>query len=222
MDIFGPLFRDRKSQESLVKDNERLVATHCCFCGMQCGLYLRVDPEANRVKGVEPRYGFPVNEGRLCPKGVVSYQTIHHPDRVLRPLIKGKDGRFRETGWDEALARVAAGIRGIQRRYGKEAMAVLSGSSLTNEKCYVAGKFARVALGTPHIDYNGRLCMSSAGAANMKAFGMDRMANPWTDVLYADCLLIAGSNTTECHPTGITYIWRAMDRGAKLIVVDPR
>ena len=64
---------------------DKVVPTHCPYCGMQCGLNLLV--EKNRVVGIEPRYDFPVNEGRLCPKGVTAYLQNHHPDRLLYPLI---------------------------------------------------------------------------------------------------------------------------------------
>ena len=84
------------------------------------------------------------------------------------------------------------------------------------------GKFARVALGTRHIDYNGRLCMVSAGAANNLAFGIDRAANPWSDIPLAKCLILAGTNIGECFPILTDYIWRARDNGARIIVIDPR
>ena len=84
------------------------------------------------------------------------------------------------------------------------------------------GKFARVCLRTPHIDYNGRLCMVSAGAGNKKAFGLDRAANPWSDILGAEVVWISGANIAECAPITTDYVWQARERGAKVIVVDPR
>ena len=99
---------------------------------------------------------------------------------------------------------------------------MLSGVSLTNEKSYLAGKFARVALQTANLDYNGRLCMVSAAAGNKKAFGIDRAANSWDDIVLADVILVTGANVAECAPITTDYIWRARDRGAKLIMIDPR
>jgi len=205
----------------LQRDGERLTATHCCFCGMQCGMLLRTGEESGKVVGVEPRYDWPVNEGRLCPKGVLAYTQLENEDRLLKPLIR-KGGRQVQTDWDDALDRVVQGIREVQRQHGKDSFAVYSGSSMTNEKCYLAGKWARLAVGTRHIDYNGRLCMSSAAAGYNKAFGIDRPGCSWTDIIETDVLLVAGSNTPECHPTGITYLWKALDKGARLIVIDPR
>ena len=198
---------------------ERLVKTHCCFCGMQCGIQLQVAD--NKVVGFEPWDEFPFNEGRLCPKGVKRYMQTHHPDRLTAPLDPHGRG-FREASWDEALALVVDKVRAIQGRRGKDAFAMMSGVSLSNEKSYLVGKFARLALNTANLDYNGRFCMVSAGAGNKKAFGIDRSANPWTDLPEAELLLIAGSNVSECFPTLMHYIWQARDRGARIIVVDPR
>jgi assimilatory nitrate reductase catalytic subunit len=198
---------------------ERLVKTHCCFCGMQCGIQLQV--AGNQVVGFEPWEDFPFNEGRLCPKGVKRYMQTHHPDRLTRPLIRTAAG-FREASWDEALDLVVAKVREIQAKQGEDAFAMMSGVSLSNEKSYLVGKFARLALHTANLDYNGRFCMVSAGAGNKKAFGIDRSANTWSDLPEAQVILVAGSNVSECFPTLMHYIWQARDRGARLIVVDPR
>ncbi|WP_181924058.1 molybdopterin oxidoreductase family protein [Streptomyces inhibens] len=200
---------------------ETLVPTHCCFCGVQCGMYLRVN-QAGKVFGVEPR-NHDINRMRLCPKGINAYQQVNHPDRLTAPLIRRyRDKPFQECTWDEALDFTVAEIRRIQEVYGADAFGMLGGASLSTEKTYLVGKFARVALRTRHIDYNGRLCMVSAAGANKLAFGIDRAGNPFSDILLSDCVLIAGSNVGECFPVMTQYIWGARDRGAKLIVVDPR
>ena len=119
-------------------------------------------------------------------------------------------------------SRVVSEIQRIQATYGNDAFAVLTGASLTNEKAYLMGKFARVALHTANIDYNGRLCMVSAGAASKKVFGIDRSANPWSDIPKAKVILVAGANIAECAPITTDYIWQARENGAKLIILDPR
>ena len=110
----------------------------------------------------------------------------------------------------------------IRDTYGPDAIAIYGGASMVSEKAYVLGKFARVAVGTKNIDYNGRLCMVSAGAANKKALGVDRASNSWADIPEAEVIYLAGTNVAECAPITTSYIWRARDRGAKLIVQDPR
>ena len=198
--------------------DERWVSTHCAFCGVQCGMHLRV--AADRVVGVEPRMDTH-NRGKLCPKGVAAYQQIEHPDRLTYPLVRDQGG-LRRASWDEALDRVVAGVRRIQAAGGPDAMAVYGGASVTTEKAYLLGKFARLGVGTRFTDYNGRMCMVSAGAANNRAFGIDRTSNPITDVALADLLLVIGANVPETFPIYIRWFWEAMDRGATMIVVDPR
>lgn len=131
-------------------------------------------------------------------------------------------GGFRNVTWDHALDRVVSEVRRIQGEYGDDAFGMLSGVSLTNEKSYLVGKFARLGLHTANLDYNGRFCMVSAGTGNKKALGMDRAPNPWSDIPLADVVWVAGANVAETFPITTSYIWRARDRGAKLIVQDPR
>ncbi|MGE5245967.1 MAG: molybdopterin oxidoreductase family protein [Betaproteobacteria bacterium] len=199
---------------------DRIVPTHCCFCGQQCGIQLKVKDE--RVVGFEPWEAFPFNRGKLCPKGVKRYMQDEHPDRLRAPLERVEGEGFREIAWEAALDRTAREIQRIQSAYGRDAFAVLTGASLTNEKAYLMGKFARVALRTSNIDYNGRLCMVSAGAASKKVFGIDRSANPWSDIPNAKVILVAGANIAECAPITTDYLWQARENGARLIVIDPR
>ncbi|HNE37737.1 MAG TPA: molybdopterin oxidoreductase family protein [Microthrixaceae bacterium] len=220
---FGPhLNREPPGGWNAGLDVEREVETHCCFCGQQCGIKLKVAD--NQVIGFEPWYDFPFNQGKLCPKGVKRYLQGAHPDRLLDPLERdpSAESGFRPIAWDAAIDRVATEIRRIQDAYGPDSFAVLSGVSLTNEKSYLMGKFARLGIGTANLDYNGRLCMVSAGVANKKALGMDRAPNPWSDIPLADVVFVAGANVAECAPITTSYVWRARDRGAKLIVADPR
>lgn len=201
---------------------ERLVKTHCCFCGQQCGVQLKV--RDNEVVGFEPWDEFPFNRGMLCPKGVKRYLQGAHPDRLVTALARDPSAEhgFSPIPYEAAIAKVAAEIARIQQNHGPSAIAVLSGASLTTEKAYLMGKFARVCLRTPYIDYNGRLCMVSAGAANKKAFGIDRVTSPWADMIEADVIWAAGSNVAECSPITTNYLWQAREHGAKIIIQDPR
>jgi assimilatory nitrate reductase catalytic subunit len=201
---------------------DKLVKTHCCFCGQQCGIQLKV--KDNAVIGFEPWEDFPFNRGMLCPKGVKRYLQGSHPDRLLHAYERdvNSPGGFRAVEYDRAIARVAAEIQRLQAAHGKDSFGVLTGASLTTEKAYLMGKFARVCLQTANIDYNGRLCMVSAAAGNKKAFGIDRAANPWSDILKSEVVWISGANVGECAPITTNYVWQAREFGAKIIVVDPR
>src|SRR5215469_3581022 len=113
------------------EDIDRYVPTHCCYCGVQCGMYLKV--AGGKVVGVEPREDFPLNHGMLCPKGATAYQTVNHPDRLLHPLMRrnGKESPLERASWNEVLDTIAQRFRAIQGQYGKDAVATYSGSSMT-------------------------------------------------------------------------------------------
>jgi assimilatory nitrate reductase catalytic subunit len=162
---------------------------------------------------VQPRHAL--------PKGVKRYLQGNHPDRLLAPLMRSEHG-FRPTSWDEALNFTVSRMREIQEKYGKDAFAIYGGTSLSTEKSYLLGKFARVALGTRHVDYNGRLCMVSAGTAYKLAFGIDRSTIPWSEIPKAEVLFVIGANIGECAPITTDYFWRCRDNGGQLIVADPR
>ncbi|MBF9128029.1 molybdopterin oxidoreductase family protein [Plantactinospora sp. S1510] len=201
-------------------DVSQEVATHCPYCALQCGMTLR--RTADRVE-VLPRQ-FPTNRGGLCQKGWTAAELLDHPDRLTTPLVRDRPGaELRPASWPEALDRVVSGIRRIQAEHGRDAVAVFGGGGLTNEKAYTLGKFARVALGTRNIDYNGRFCMSSAAAAGIRAFGIDRgLPFPLADLGTADTLLLVGANVAETMPPLVRYLIEQRERGGTLIVIDPR
>ncbi len=184
----------------------REVATHCPYCALQCGMTLRED--GGRVR-VEARQ-FPTNQGGLCQKGWTAADLLDHAERLATPLVRdGKDEPLRPATWEEALDRVVSAIVRIQSTHGRDAVAVFGGGGLTNEKAYALGKFARVALRTKHIDYNGRFCMSSAAAAGIRSFGVDRgLPFPIDDVGRADTLLLVGANVAETMPPFTRYLVR--------------
>ncbi len=196
------------------------VATHCPYCAFQCGMYVQGSRENATVAG---NASFPVNKGGLCVKGWTAPATLSHPDRLLSPLARDTDGTLVPVTWDEALTQVVEAFQRVQARYGRDAVGVFGGGSLTNEKAYLLGKFARVALGTSNIDYNGRFCMSSAAAASQKAFGLDRgLPFPLADISHAQVVLLLGSNIAETMPPMMQYIEAQRSNDGKLIVVDPR
>ncbi|MGI5523904.1 molybdopterin oxidoreductase family protein [Micromonospora sp. CA-259024] len=172
---------------------------------------------------VHPRQ-FPTNRGGLCQKGWTAAELLDHPERLTTPLVRDPaTGELHAASWDDALDRVVAGIRAVQDDAGRDAVAVFGGGGLTNEKAYALGKFARIGLRTRHIDYNGRFCMSSAAAAGMRAFGIDRgLPFPLADLGRADTLLLVGANPAETMPPLVRWLTEQRRNGGRLIVVDPR
>lgn len=215
--------------------------THCPYCALQCAMTLTspaaltpaVQPGSEPVtEQTAPAVAaplltvagrdFPTNRGGLCRKGWTSASLLNHTGRVTEPLLRGADGVHRPVSWDEALTRIVAAVKQARAGHGSDAVGVFGGGGLTNEKAYQLGKFARLALGTSRIDYNGRFCMSSAAAAGMRSFGLDRgLPFPLADLNAASTILMLGSNVAETMPPFVQHLQGARDAGG-LIVVDPR
>lgn len=224
-----------------------MTATHCPYCALQCGMRLDLAAAAPAAPGPAapgPAAGptaalaspdpagslpvivsgraFPTNRGGLCQKGWTSASVLVASDRLTTPLVRGPDGALHPAGWTETLDHLAERLCAIRNEHGADAVAVFGGGGLTNEKAYQLGKFARLALGTANIDYNGRFCMSSAAAAANRSLGLDRgLPFPVTDLDGAQAVLLVGSNPAETMPPFVAHLAGARARGG-LVVVDPR
>ncbi|NBE55968.1 molybdopterin oxidoreductase family protein [Streptomyces boluensis] len=198
--------------------------THCPYCALQCGMGLAPDPRGDGGLAVVERAQFPVNRGALCGKGRTATAVLSSRVRLTEPLVRTHaTGRLEPATWEEALDRIAEGLSRTRAEHGADAVGVFGGGGLTNEKAYALGKFARVALGTSQIDYNGRFCMSSAAAAHQRAFGLDRgLPFPLEDIPRTGCVILVGSNLAETMPPALRYLTELRENGGTLIVVDPR
>ena len=173
--------------------------------------------------GIAGDSAFPVNRGALCVKGWTAAAALSHPERLTTPLARDADGELRPVSWDEALDRIVNAIERTRELHGNDAVGVFGGGSLTNEKSYLLGKFARVALQTANIDYNGRFCMSSAAAASIRSLGIDRgLPFPVEDIAGAEVVLLMGDNPAETMPPMMQYFDAQRENGGRLIVADPR
>ncbi|MBY6708188.1 molybdopterin-dependent oxidoreductase [Rhodococcus sp. BP-241] len=198
--------------------NRAGTATHCPYCGLQCAMTVTGTDAASA--GIEARQ-FPTNKGGLCQKGWTAAEVLRVPGRLTTPLVR-VDGELVPTTWDAALDAVATTLRRVRAEHGADAVGIFGAGGLTNEKSYMLGKFARVALGTSNIDYNGRFCMSSAAAAGNKSFGIDRgLPFPLADIGSARAVLVLGGNVAETMPPFVQHLRTAADAGG-LIVADPR
>ncbi|MCP4375160.1 MAG: molybdopterin-dependent oxidoreductase, partial [bacterium] len=191
----------------------------CPYCGCGCTLVLNVCD--NKVVKVTGRGDLGVNEGMLCVKGRFGIDFMSHSERLTQPLVR-KDGELQPVSWDEALDTVAKRFAEISAESGPDALAGLASAKCTNEENYVFQKFIRAVIGTNNVDHCARLCHSSTVAGLARSFGSGAMTNSIEDFDVTDCIFVIGSNTTECHPIIGSAIKRAVARGAKLIVADPR
>lgn len=198
-----------------------MTDTHCPYCALQCAMTLTPTIGDALPVAVAGR-DFPTNRGGLCKKGWTSAELLADTGRLTSPLVRGDDGELHPADWGTTLDLIAAHLRRIADEDGADAIGVFGGGGLTNEKAYQLGKFARIALRTSRIDYNGRFCMSSAAAAANRSFGIDRgLPFPLTDLDTAETVLLLGSNVGDTMPPFVSHLQGARARGG-LIVVDPR
>jgi formate dehydrogenase alpha subunit len=202
-------------QSSLMK----YVRTTCPYCGVGCTLNLVVNN--GKLVGVEPYRRSPINEGKLCPKGVTCWEFVHSPDRLTKPLIK-KNGKFEEASWDEALDLVASKFKETYEKHGPKSLGFQVSCRTPNEECYIMQKLARVAFKTNNVDNCARICHGPSVAGLSLCFGSGAATNPFEDVLNSDLILIWGSNAVEAHPLAGRRIAQAKLKGTPIIVIDPR
>ncbi|HEX8373976.1 MAG TPA: nitrate reductase, partial [Geminicoccaceae bacterium] len=193
-----------------------VVRTTCPYCGVGCGVLATPDGGGGAAIAGDPEH--PANFGRLCSKGSALGETLSLDDRLLYPAIDGA-----RASWETALDTVADGFRRAAAEHGPDSIAFYLSGQLLTEDYYVANKLAKGFIGTPHVDTNSRLCMSSAVAAHRRAFGSDTVPGCYEDLDEADLIVLVGSNTAWCHPILFRRMVDArMKRGTRLVVIDPR
>lgn len=216
----GALVAKNRKKYQVGKVNK--VLTTCPHCATGCQYYLVV--KDNEIVDVEPAEG-PSNKGLLCVKGRFgSFNFVHSPERLKYPLIKNREtGEFERATWDEALDLIASKFKEIKKKYGPDALAGFACSRSPNEDCYMFQKMVRCAFGTNNVDNCARVCHSATVAGLAMTLGSGAMTNPISDITGdVDVIMLVGSNPEEAHPVIGMQIRQAVERGARLIVVDPR
>jgi formate dehydrogenase alpha subunit len=193
----------------------------CTYCGTGCSIDIQAKHGA--ILEIKSFADAPPNNGDLCVKGRFGWDFYRHPERLTAPLIRESlDHPFRTATWPEALAFAAAGFKRIQEQHGPEALGVLSSSRCENEVNYLAQKFCRTVFRNNSVDNCARVCHAPSVSGLRIALGSGAATNSLADIEGAEVLLISGSNTTEAHPVAGMKVSRALAKGAKLIVIDPR
>ncbi len=195
------------------------VPTTCPYCGTGCGFYLKV--RDGELAGVAPSKTHPVSQGTLCIKGVTAWESVISGDRIKEPLIK-KNGKFVEASWEEVLGFVAGRLGELKGKYGPDSLGVWGSARCTNELNYLAQKLARAVLGTNNVDHCARTCHSPTVAGLVRSFGSGAMTNSIDEIKDAACVFSIGSNVCEAHPVIGWRVRTAKDKGAKIVVCDPR
>jgi formate dehydrogenase alpha subunit len=203
----------------------RRVETTCPYCGVGCGIVVGVrradgargEPGGERLSMMAD--DVPSNRsslGTLCVKGRFGTGFVHARDRVTTPMVKG-DGRWRPVSWDEALDAAADGLARHRGRFG-----ALASAKATNEDGYVVQKLVRAVMGTNNVDHCTRLCHSPSVEAMLVSMGSGATSNSYADYEEAGCVMIVGADASANHPVIAIRFRRAMSRGARIVVVNPR
>jgi len=196
----------------------RMVASICPYCAVGCGYYLKV--EEDRAVGIGYMPDHPTNEGALCPKGNAVLDVLNSRDRLRRPMKRVGDG-WKRISWDEALDLVAEGLKKSLKEHGPASLGFLASSRCNNEENYLFAKMARI-LGSPNIDNCARLCHAPSVVGLGGSLGTSAMTNNIADLANSKCIFAIGTNFAEAQPLASRWVQRAKERGAKVIVADPR
>jgi assimilatory nitrate reductase catalytic subunit len=197
--------------------------TTCGYCSTGCSIEVGLNRDGKVVtaRGVGDA---PVNQGKLCIKGIFEHELFNSANRGETPLLRQKNiDPYRKAGWDAALDHTAAEFKRVQEKYGRDSVAIVSTGQILTEEFYTLGKLTRGVIGTNNYDGNTTLCMASAVSGYKRSFGSDGPPGCYDDFDHTECLLAFGSNLPEQHPIIYWRLKMALEkRRFPVIVVDPR
>jgi formate dehydrogenase alpha subunit len=194
----------------------REVETTCPYCGVGCGITLRVRADGRLAVMADDSPANLSSGGTLCVKGRFATGFVHSHDRIITPMVK-RDRRWHAATWDEALDAAAEGFARNRGHFG-----ALASAKATNEDGYVIQKLTRVVMGTNNVDHCTRLCHSPSVEAMLVSMGSGATSNSYQDYEEAGCLMVVGADASANHPVIAIRFRRAVARGARLIVVNPK
>jgi formate dehydrogenase alpha subunit len=194
----------------------REVETTCPYCGVGCGITLRVRADGRLATMADDVPANGSSGGTLCVKGRFATGFVHSRDRITTPRLK-RDGIWHEVSWDEALDAAATGLARNRGHFG-----ALASAKATNEDGFAIQKLARVVMGSNNVDHCTRLCHSPSVEAMLVSMGSGATSNSYQDYEEAGCLLVVGADASANHPVIAIRFRRAVAQGARLVVVNPK
>jgi formate dehydrogenase alpha subunit len=194
----------------------RTVETTCPYCGVGCGIEVKVRDNGRLALMADDAPRNRSSLGMLCVKGRFATGFVHSKDRITQPMLRGEKG-WRPVSWDEALDAAAEGLARNRGRFG-----ALASAKATNEDGYLVQKFCRVVMGTNDVDHCTRLCHSPSVEAMLASMGSGATSNSYVDYEEAGCIMVVGADASANHPVIAVRFRRAVSRGARLIVVNPK
>ena len=185
----------------------------CRFCGVGCGIMIAT--RKGRVVAVKGDPESPVNRGLNCVKGYFNATIMYGGDRLTRPLLRMKDGKYDKKGrftpvsWETAFDVMAEKFKEYYAKNGPASVAIFGSGQYTVDEGYAAAKFMKAGVRSNNLDPNARHCMASAVAGFIQTFGIDEPPGCYDDIEVTDAAVCWGANMAECHP----ILWsRVTDR----------
>ncbi len=201
-------------------DEGKITTSHsiCSHCSVGCGVVAEVQ---NGVWiGQEPSFDHPINLGSHCAKGA-SLREHGHGDKRLKYPMKKVDGKWQRVSWDQAISEIGDQMLEIREKSGPDSVYWLGSAKWSNEQAYLFRKYAAL-WGSNNVDHQARICHSTTVAGVANTWGYGAMTNSYNDIHNSKAIFIIGANPAEAHPVSLQHIFRGKERGARLIVVDPR
>ena len=176
----------------------------CRFCGTGCGI--QVGTKDGRIVATKADPDAPVNRGLNCVKGYYNAKILYGKDRLTRPLLRMKDGRFDKQGkftpvsWERAFDEMEKQFRVAYEELGPAGVAIFGSGQYLIQEGYVAAKLMKAGFRSNNIDPNARHCMASAVVGFIQTFGIDEPSGNYDDIEHTDGVVVWGANMAECHP----------------------
>jgi formate dehydrogenase major subunit len=200
---------------------EHVAVTTCAYCGVGCSF--RAEMKGGEVVRMIPHKDGQANHGHSCVKGRFAFGYATHAERITTPLIRASiNDPWEQVSWEEAIGFAARALKGIQEKYGRDAIGGITSSRCTNEETYLVQKLVRAAFGNNNVDTCARVCHSPTGYGLKSTLGESAGTQAFDSVLEADVIMVIGANPTEAHPVFGSQLKARLRAGAKLIVADPR
>lgn len=203
------------------KAMDTIVKAFCSGnCTGACGILVTVrDGKAIEIRG---NPDCPINKGSICPKGRAQLELLYHPNRLRYPRKRQGErgeGRWQRVSWDEALTTIAQRLDEIKRQFGPQSVVLAMGTPKGLELAFIQ-RFASL-FGTPNVVPPGHICHMVLVLASTYTCGSPTIP----DYEHPPrCLMVWGSNPLQTNEDAVTRarFRPALDKGAKLIVIDPR
>lgn len=205
--------QENLSIEKSVPLNTQITSTICSYCSVGCNIDIHTKGDM-MVKSI-PNKNSPVDEGLLCVKGRFGFDIMQRNKRILQPMIR-KEGKLVEVSWEEALLYTAKRAQSLTLLYGGKALGMSVSDRYTNEEIYILSRFAKEVLKTDNV-----CCFNDVEEGIEAVLGYDASTNTFEELISTETIVLIGSDIMKDHTIVGLKVKRAVEKGAKLIIINP-